>query len=132
LTKSVLFTFALKQCQTAIANVRCSLFRIKAKRVLKLGLFHILNIRHIRSVDGHMDDAADVDGVDDADGVDGVDDAADVESDDNMENDKGNADIVDNDDTDNAGAGNIRQSDTLQIVCRPCPIPPLLFHAITD
>jgi hypothetical protein len=49
-----------------------------------------------------------------------------------MENDKGNADIVDNDDTDNAGAGNIRQSDTLQIVCRPCPIPPLLFHAITD
>ncbi|WP_041270051.1 hypothetical protein [Parageobacillus thermoglucosidasius] len=131
MNKSVLFTFALKQCQTAIANVRCSLFLIKAKRVLKLGLFHILNIRHIRSVDGHMDDAADVDGVDDADGVD------DVESDDNMENDKGNADIVDNDDTDNddtdnAGAGNIRQSDTLQIVCRPCPIPPLLFHAITD
>lgn len=130
MNKSALFTFALKQCQTAIANVRCSLFRIKAKRVLKLGLFHILNIRHIRSVDGHMDDAADVDGVDDADGVDGVE--SDDSNDDNMENDKGNADIVDNDDMDNAGAGNIRQSDTLQIVCRPCPIPPLLFHAITD
>lgn len=51
----------------------------------------------------------------------------------NDDNTDSNENNVDNDDnTDNDDTGSIRQSDTFQIVFRPCQIPPLIFHVIMD